>query len=365
MGWVLRLVETGADSPGRSVEVMEVSRPHDLGDIANLGLTLPEAKQILARVQQAVVAVQAEEHAVARPDCSCCGGGCHIQDWRVRQVATLFGLVAVRLPRFRCVSCRHGETGTSWPSHCRSTPELDQLRAHLAALLPYRVAAGVLTHLLPVDGGTSPETLRSHTLKIGEQLRVAAAGEQAAAASSITVTVDSTFIRSCDDGERHLEVRVGNVETSDGRRQVFGAVAKTETDIAVLIRRSLEAVGRTADTMVTAFTDGCCGLRSILAAAGAHEAANSRLVPHRHAAAACQAGGEWVVHRRTRPDASQDRHRRRGRASALADLERQSQGRADHARTDTQGHARLQRRARSSRAGRAIPQAVACVACGR
>src|SRR5271154_5017223 len=268
MGWVLRLVETGADSPGRSVEVMEVSRPHDLGDIANLGLTLPEAKQILERVQQAVVAVQAEEHAVARPVCSCCGGGCHIQDWRVRQVATLFGLVAVRLPRFRCVSCRHGETGTSWPSHCRSTPELDQLRAHLAALLPYRVAAGVLTHLLPVDGGTSPETLRSHTLKIGEQLRDAPAGERAAAASSITVTVDSTFIRSCGVGERHLEVRVGNVETSDGRRQVFGAVAKTETDIAVLIRRSLEAVGRTADTVVTAFTDGCPGLRSILTAAG-------------------------------------------------------------------------------------------------
>jgi len=81
--------------------------------------TLAEAKQLLARVQQAVVAAQAHEHAVLRPDCSSCGGGCHIQDWRVRQVATLFGLVAVRLPRFRCVSCRHGETGTSWPSHCR------------------------------------------------------------------------------------------------------------------------------------------------------------------------------------------------------------------------------------------------------
>src|SRR5271154_3800548 len=95
MGGVLQLDETGGGSSGRSVDVMEVRRPHELGDIANLGLTLPEAKQILARVQQAVVPVQAEDHAVARPDCSCCGGGCHIQDWRVRQVATLFGLVAV------------------------------------------------------------------------------------------------------------------------------------------------------------------------------------------------------------------------------------------------------------------------------
>ena len=85
---------------------------------------------------------------------------------------------------------------------------------------------------------------------------------------SMTVTVDSTFIRSCEDGERHLEVRVGNVETSDGGRQVFGAVARSETDIAVRIRRCLDAVGRTAETAVTAFTDGCAGLRSILRNAG-------------------------------------------------------------------------------------------------
>src|ERR1700736_4059803 len=50
---------------------------------------------------------------------------------------------------------------------------------------------------------------------------------------------------------------VGNVETETGGRQVFGAVAKTDTDVKVLIRRSLDAVGRTEDTMPTAFTDGC------------------------------------------------------------------------------------------------------------
>jgi len=186
----------------------------------------------------------------------------------VHQVATPFGVVAVRLPRFRCYSCRHSESGTSRPSHCRSTPELDQLRAHLSALLPYRAAAGVLTHLLPVDAGTSPETMRTHTLKIGEQLRDTPAVERAAPAWSITVTVDSTFICGRDDGERHLGVRIGNVETSDGRRQVFSAVARTDTDTAALIRRSLETVGQTADTVVSAFTDGCAGLCSILTAAG-------------------------------------------------------------------------------------------------
>jgi hypothetical protein len=49
---------------------------------------------------------------------------------------------------------------------------------------------------------------------------------------------------------------------------VFGAVAKADTDLSALIRRSLRAVGRTDDTEVTAFTDGCPGLRSILVDAG-------------------------------------------------------------------------------------------------
>jgi hypothetical protein len=89
-----------------------------------------------------------------------------------------------------------------------------------------------------------------------------------AAAPAVVVTLDSTFIRSCEKGERHLEVRVGNVETKSGGRQVFGAVAKAETDIKVLINRNLDAVGRTGETALTAFTDGCSGLRRVLADAG-------------------------------------------------------------------------------------------------
>jgi hypothetical protein len=49
---------------------------------------------------------------------------------------------------------------------------------------------------------------------------------------------------------------------------VFGAVAKADTNISTLIRQSLRAIGRTDDTEVTAFTDGCPGLRSILVDAG-------------------------------------------------------------------------------------------------
>jgi hypothetical protein len=111
-------------------------------------------------------------------------------------------------------------------------------------------------------------TPRPCTLKVGAELRDAAPAEPATAAAAITLTLDSTFIRSCEDGQRHLEVRLGNVETSEGARQVFAAVARTDTAIEALIQRGLVDVGKTADTELTAFTDGCSGLRSILLKAG-------------------------------------------------------------------------------------------------
>jgi hypothetical protein len=89
--------------------------------------------------------------------------------------------------------------------------------------------------------------------------------------SASRLTTPRFWTVSCEDGERHLEVRVGNVETRSGCRQVFGAVAKAGTDIEGLIRRNLDAVGGTGGTMLTAFTDGCPGLRRILAGAGVTE----------------------------------------------------------------------------------------------
>src|SRR5215212_10155498 len=237
-----------------------------------LGADAAKAKQLLTCVQQAVVAAQARDHATLRPDCASCGERFRIKDWRSRRVATLFGEVVVRLPRFRCPGCGRGETGTNWPAHCRSTPELDQLQAHLSALMTFRVAAGVLAHLLLVAAGTSHGTLRRHTLELGERLRDTAMVEpdatEAAAVPAIALSLDATFIRSCHEGERHLEVRVGNAETPGGGRQLFGAVANAGTNIVALIRRTLDTLGCTSDTELTAFTDGCSSMRSILAEAG-------------------------------------------------------------------------------------------------
>ena len=227
-----------------------------------------QTKQLLAGLQQEIVAAQVRNHAAHRPLCSRCGHTCHVKDYREHRVATLFGRVAVRIPRFRCAVCGGIEAGVHWPSCCRATPELVQLQAHLSALKTYRTATDLLEQMFSVNAGKHSETMRRHALKFGEALQQCAVIKPGTMAPAVVVTLDSTFIRSCETGERHLEVRVGNVETKSGARQVFGAVAKTETDFKALINRSLDAVGRTEETALTAFTDGCSGLRRILADAG-------------------------------------------------------------------------------------------------
>src|SRR3954467_6060040 len=97
---------------------MRIAKPDTLADLGTLGLSLVESQQLLAGIQRETVAAQARVHAVHRPECRGCGAA---------------------------------EAGVQWPSHVRSTPELDRLRAQLSALMTYRTAAEVLAQLFPVD----------------------------------------------------------------------------------------------------------------------------------------------------------------------------------------------------------------------
>jgi hypothetical protein len=74
MGWVLCLVETGIDKPPRAstqwisgrlvTSAISRSRATEQAATYKGGLTLSEAKQILAHLQQVVVAIQTDDHAV-------------------------------------------------------------------------------------------------------------------------------------------------------------------------------------------------------------------------------------------------------------------------------------------------------------
>ena len=86
MAWIVRLVKAGADGAKQCADVL------------------------MANVQQEIVAAQAKGRAVRRPDCRSCGD-VQVKDYRNHAVATLFGQITVRLPRFRCGGCGGNEAG--------------------------------------------------------------------------------------------------------------------------------------------------------------------------------------------------------------------------------------------------------------
>ena len=59
MAWIVRVVKIGVYREEQCDDVMKFRRPDDLADIVNLGLTEADGKQLLASLQQRMVAAQA------------------------------------------------------------------------------------------------------------------------------------------------------------------------------------------------------------------------------------------------------------------------------------------------------------------
>jgi hypothetical protein len=63
MAWALRLVKIDAEGEEASKDVMEIGLSSGLGDLSNLGLSLTDAKLLLARVGREISASQGTDDA--------------------------------------------------------------------------------------------------------------------------------------------------------------------------------------------------------------------------------------------------------------------------------------------------------------
>jgi hypothetical protein len=88
--------------------------------------------------------------------------------------------------------------------------------------------------------------------------------------------------------------------------------------------RQLDAVGRSGETALTAFTGGCPELLSILADSRPHPSAVSRLVSHWNETSASEANCPRSVARQSIACGSEGCDRRGSRLPTLAAVERQS-----------------------------------------
>ena len=114
---------------------------------ATLGLSLAEAKSVLAGLQRHLVQTQAEEHCQVRRRCPRCGGQRPLKDQRPRQLRSLFGTVEVRAPRFE---------------PCRCSVSLRTILSPVKEIMPDRTAHQNMERMLAEFGALLPLPPRSH-----------------------------------------------------------------------------------------------------------------------------------------------------------------------------------------------------------
>src|SRR5215213_10323132 len=229
MRWRVVLELAGADGAQQVHEVGAGERPPTGHTAATLGLGLAESKAILAALQRHLVTAQVDEHW-----CDRCGAQRPLKDWRPRRLASLFGVVAVRAPRFgpcRCgVACRRSITPVAEIMPDRCTPEYERVVAAMGAALPYRRALALLGEFFPLEGIPAVETTRQRTLQVGARLeRATLAPSQPPVAvpeaSSIALAIDGGHVRSVRRYQvRSFEVFVAQVSGEEDKSAVFSSV---------------------------------------------------------------------------------------------------------------------------------------------
>jgi hypothetical protein len=239
---------------------------------ATVGLTLADGKRTLAGLQQHLVQAQAEEYCRQRRVCSHCRSQRPLKDVRARRLASLFGTVQVRAPRFLPCPCavtrRHTLNPVAEIMPDRCTPEYERVIAKMGSLLPYRRARTLLSEFLPLDDVPAVESTRRRTIRVGARLEQQVVASQplapAAAAQAIAVSIDGGHVRSVRSYQvRSFEVMLAQVSNDDGEQVVFSSMPAEADRQCDQLRSVLTGLGATPDTPVTILSDGADGPRSL------------------------------------------------------------------------------------------------------
>jgi hypothetical protein len=138
-----------------------------------LGLTLAEAKMVLAQLQDTLVKEQVTAFVTQQQTCPSCGTPRSCKGHHQIVVRSLFGRLTLSSPRLYTCACQVGDSRRSRSPLAellseRTTPELRYLEAKWAALLPYGVTVDVLSEVLPLHANHT--SVYRHLQQVAERL---------------------------------------------------------------------------------------------------------------------------------------------------------------------------------------------------
>ena len=238
--------------------------------LAELGLTLTEAKQLTAALQAEIMPAQMTALSACSRACEACGRRLAAKGHYEATFRSLFGDVPVRVRRWFVCPCQEASETKSVAALDFGgdgvAPDLAYVTARYAALMPFGKAAALLSELLPISTPQHASTVRNRTLRVGADVVQAHAAEPASqpaapAPGPVVVGLDGGYVRHRHRAEgRRFEVIAGKVIQADGGQHRFAFTRTGSTATAEAFRAALAAAGVDAETPTTVLCDGDAGL---------------------------------------------------------------------------------------------------------
>jgi hypothetical protein len=219
-------------------EILHLDKGNDR--LEGIGLSLDEAKGVLAGTQQRLVAAQAASFLAQHRCCELCArplrrkGRCRIL------FRTAFGTIPLVSPRFYRCACQPMASKTFSPLTLLFTehtaPALLDLETRWSSLVSFGLTADLLKDVLPIGSMANPSTIGRHLHKVAARQEAdlgrerpgstdGAAGnhpELATSPEAIIVGVDGGYIRNWHDKTHNFEVLVGKSVNGQGDSRYFG-----------------------------------------------------------------------------------------------------------------------------------------------
>jgi hypothetical protein len=249
-----------------------------------LGLRLAEAKDLLAAVQDELVAHQVSTALHAQVACPDCGVPRRHKDSRPIVIRTLFGTLRLPSPRWWHCPCLPRVARTFSPLAAilpqRTTPELSYLQARFAGLVSYGLSADMLGEVLPLGRALHASTVRRQVQATAQRLEDELGDEQPSFIDGcprdwaelprpdlpLIVGLDGGYVHSSTQRSRRdgwFEVIAGKAVPAQGRASCFGYVQTYDTKPKRRLFEVLKAQGMQDNQQVTFLTDGGEDIRDL------------------------------------------------------------------------------------------------------
>ncbi|MGH9438794.1 MAG: ISKra4 family transposase, partial [Terriglobia bacterium] len=271
------VIETETGDQVQQVACLE----RDSARLEEIGLTLAEAKSLVAGIQKVLVEEQVGRYVEDHRICSHCGKALPHKGKHRVAFYTLFGNLEVQSPRLFHCPCQPHETNTFSPlaellkEH--TAPERLYLETKWGSLISFEMTARLLAEVLPLEGQVNAVSVHNHLHQIAERGESELGEEQVSfidgcprewaalprPPAPLTVGIDGGYVRSWEEKQTHFEAIVGKSMPEEGENKCFAYVQTFDRKPKRRLFELLKSQGMQFNQQVTFLSDGGDDVRDL------------------------------------------------------------------------------------------------------